>query len=194
MRVISGTARGRQIKAPPGSATRPTADRVRESIFNILGTRCVDARVVDLFAGAGTMGIEALSRGAADAVFVENNRKAAEVIKGNLGLCGMDDSSRLMVNDVFRGMESLARAGEIFDLIFVDPPYGKELAAMTLERLGRGDLCQEDGLVVVEYSRHDLLKEEYGVLRQRRTERYGETMVSFYAPVSGAKVAGPTEG
>lgn len=180
VRVIAGLAKGRHLKAPPGDLTRPTADRVRESIFNILAKRCMGAKVLDLFAGAGTLGIEALSRGAAEAVFVEQNHRAVEIIRENLRQCDFGDVARVIAKDVFRGLAVLSRKGEHFDLIFLDPPYGRGLAARTLQELGEGRLLAPQGMVIAEHSRHDPLAERYGLLHLVRAERYGETMVSFY--------------
>ncbi len=125
MRIIAGQARGIVIKAPPADA-RPTSDRVREAVFSMLGTSCEKARVLDLFAGSGALGIEALSRGADEAVFVEQQRNAAAVIEDNLRRTKLE-RGRVMKADVFAALRRLADAGEKFDLIFADPPYAKKL-------------------------------------------------------------------
>lgn len=121
MRIIAGSAGGIPLKVPQGD-TRPTTDRVREALFSMLGSRVAGARVLDLFAGSGALGIEALSRGAASALFIEHHRAAAEVLRGNLQKTRVAGAS-LRQMDVFRTLAELARAGQVFDLIFADPPY-----------------------------------------------------------------------
>ncbi len=121
MRVIAGSAGGIPLKVPQGD-TRPTTDRVREALFSMLGDRVEGARVLDLFAGSGALGIEALSRGATSALFVEHHRAAADVLRGNLQKTRVTGAS-LRQMDVFRSLAELARAGEVFDLVFADPPY-----------------------------------------------------------------------
>lgn len=126
MRIIAGRAGGIVIKAPPSDA-RPTSDRVREALFSILGTACENARVLDLFAGSGALGLEALSRGATEAVFVEQQRNAGTVIGDNLRRAKLE-GGRVMVADVFSALRRLADAGEKYDLILADPPYAKKLS------------------------------------------------------------------
>lgn len=150
MRVIGGSARGRRLATVPGRGTRPTSDRVRESLFDILGARPVDADVLDLFAGTGALGIEALSRGARRAVLVESARRAAEVARRNLEACGFQDRAELLVQRDRHALPFLARRGNRFDLVFLDPPYARGLSGRALEALGRLRLVAPGGLVVLE--------------------------------------------
>ncbi|MDI3280307.1 MAG: 16S rRNA (guanine(966)-N(2))-methyltransferase RsmD [Bacillota bacterium] len=184
MRVIAGSARGRRLRCPAGREVRPTADRVRESLFAILGGSVEGARVLDLFAGAGTLGIEALSRGAAEAVFVEGDRRVAAALRSNLEATGFLAQSRIIVSDVFAALRRLAGEGGKFQLILADPPYGRGLARRTVEALaswaGKSAGCR----LVVEHSRHDDLPPWVEGLSLVRQERYGETVLSFYQVAS----------
>ncbi|MCR4400694.1 MAG: 16S rRNA (guanine(966)-N(2))-methyltransferase RsmD, partial [Syntrophomonadaceae bacterium] len=135
MRVIAGKAKGRKLKAPAGLDTRPMTDRIKESLFSILGARVPGSRVLDLFAGSGAVGIEALSRGAAWAVFVDRDARAVGVLKENLGTCGMDPAAEVYRSDVQRALQVLEERGCRFDLVFLDPPYAQVR--------GAGDLLRE---------------------------------------------------
>jgi 16S rRNA (guanine(966)-N(2))-methyltransferase RsmD len=182
VRVIAGCAGGLQLKAVPGRATRPTTDRVKESIFGILDPLIEGRRVIDLFAGTGGLGIEALSRGAAQAVLVDKSHQAAEVIRGNLVTTRLAPLATVLRMDCLKALDGLEREeGETFDLIFLDPPYGTGLAQQALERLARWRRLGADPVAVCEHANHDQLAEAYGSLALRRRERYGETIVSFYA-------------
>lgn len=196
MRVVAGRAGGLQLKAVPGRGTRPTTDRVKESVFGILGERCLNARVLDLFAGTGSLGIEALSRGACSATFVERDPGAVRVLRENLRHTGFESVARVIVREVVAALRggASAKGGEAFHLVFLDPPYATDLAAATLERLGREDAPLKDGAVVVaEHSGHGIPPERSGLLKMARRERYGETVVSFYireTPVEPAPEGG----
>ncbi|MGE5508892.1 MAG: 16S rRNA (guanine(966)-N(2))-methyltransferase RsmD [Chitinophagales bacterium] len=189
MRIIAGRAGGLKLKPVPGRNTRPTTDRVKESVFGILGERCVDARVLDLFAGTGALGLEALSRGAARAVFVEKQGSAVKVLHENLRATGLAGEAQVIAGDALAALGRLGAPGgrdaeaaeEPFTLVFLDPPYGTGLAEAALERLGAGGgLLAPGAVVVVEHSNHAVPAEQAGTLRLRRRERYGETVVSFY--------------
>src|SRR5215216_7076393 len=127
MRVIAGNARGRRLKAPKGREVRPTADRVKEALFSLLARDLTGARVLDLFAGTGSLGIEALSRGAAQAVLVDSLAPAAKMIRENLHELGFTERATIWTAPVARTLRSMGRRGEIFDVIFLDPPYGHKL-------------------------------------------------------------------
>ena len=171
MRIISGFLGGRSLACPQGMNTRPTSDRVKESVFSILGEKVRDAKVLDLFAGSGNLGIEALSRGASECTFVENNRVPIEVIK----------------SEVSAFIKRWADRGECekFDLIFVDPPYALDLCKKVLDMIGDCGLLSRDGVVVAEYAVHFPPCEVHSCLRRMREERYGETLVGFYQTVTG---------
>jgi 16S rRNA (guanine(966)-N(2))-methyltransferase RsmD len=154
---------------------------VKESVFGILSPVIEDRRVLDLFAGTGNLGIEALSRGAESAVFVEKSGGAAGVVKANLAAAGLECEATVVVMDAFRALGALAREGRgPFSLVFLDPPYGQGLAAKALEELAVWPALADDAVAVVEHANHDQLAETYGALVRVRSERYGETVVSFY--------------
>ncbi len=152
MRVIAGTARRLNLKTPEGMDTRPTTDRIKETLFNILAPDLYGCRFLDLFAGSGGIGIEALSRGAAEAVFVDNSPKAAACIKENLKLTRLDAKGSFLRMDVLSALSRLD-GGKKFDYIFMDPPYQMEWERRTLEYLTDSDLLSEEGIVIVEASK-----------------------------------------
>jgi 16S rRNA (guanine966-N2)-methyltransferase len=183
MRVISGTAKGRTLKSP-GEATRPITDRVKENLFNILGSHVIDANVLDLFAGAGSIGIEALSRGARHATFVELDREALRAIHQNLELTGLAEHAKVVRLDVFKFIRQSTT--EQYDLIYIAPPQYKELWSETLKQLvGRGFLSDK-GIVVAQIfpkEYHELELNEFVIYDQRT---YGNTMLCFYRKKLGA--------
>ena len=151
MRVIAGNAHGRRISAPRGLKTRPATARIRSSIFSRIDARfdLTGARVLDLFAGSGSLGLEALSRGAARVTFVDSSRAAAVAIAKNLGVFGFADAARMLTADVMRALTDLGAARERFDLVFVDAPYANDLSAAVLAALVEKDLMAPRGLAVV---------------------------------------------
>jgi 16S rRNA (guanine966-N2)-methyltransferase len=179
MRIISGEARGRRLRAPRGAATRPTADRVREALFNVLGG-AAGLTVLDLFAGTGALALEALSRGAARAVLVDHAEPAVRVIRANLEALGYVARARVLRLEVERALRLLAREGARFDLVFVDPPYAGATAATVLAALGAGPLLAPAALVVVEHDAKNPPPDVAGALALRQRRRYGQTEVSLY--------------
>jgi 16S rRNA (guanine966-N2)-methyltransferase len=155
MRIIAGHAHGRRLKAPRGLLTRPTSARARESIFSRLAVRMdLDGvRVLDIFAGSGSLGIESLSRGAAHATFVDSSRDAAAVIHANLAQLELSDRGRVLVSDVHRALGELGRSHESFDLAFVDAPFKDDMSADVLALLAELDLVAPGGWIVVEQSK-----------------------------------------
>lgn len=151
MRVIAGKARSLRLKTIDGMDTRPTTDRIKETLFNMLQPCLPDCRFLDLFAGSGAIGIEALSRGAASCVFVENSRKAAECIRENLRFTHLEDGARVMTEDVWTAIRQLD-GEQPFDCIFMDPPYRKELELEALKALENTTLVDDHTLLVVEAS------------------------------------------
>jgi len=182
MRVIAGRAKGRRLRTVRGYAVRPTADRTKEALFSIVESRfaLVDARVLDLFAGSGALGIEALSRGAARAVFVEQDAAAVRVLRANVELCDFAERARVLPMTVRRALLDLEDQGERFDVAFVDPPYRSGLLAETLHILGTTALLSVNAWVVAERSSEEVPGERYGPLRLTRTRRYGKTSVDLY--------------
>jgi 16S rRNA (guanine966-N2)-methyltransferase len=178
LRIISGELRGRKLASIRGKQTRPTADRVREALFNIVGSRLAGAHVLDLFAGTGALGIEALSRGAKMAVFVENAAPALQVIQKNIASCRLESRATIVRLDIARSLSDLAPLRGIFDLIFIDPPYRCDLIRPTLEQLTQGGLLSPEALIVVE---HDPLEpvEPPQSLETIDHRRYGQTRLSF---------------
>ena len=176
VRVIAGSRKGHRIDAPHGLATRPTADRVRENVFNLVQSWVGDAVVLDLFAGSGAMGIEALSRGAATAVFVEHDADAVRTIEGNLDRLRLT-GARVVRGDVLRTIAQEATAGAKYDLVLVDPPYG--MLTEIQPRLARHlpPLVAADGLVVVET---DARTEPELPLPVRTSRKYGQTRVTLF--------------
>jgi 16S rRNA (guanine966-N2)-methyltransferase len=180
MRIISGTARGRKLLDPPSSlGIRPTSDKVRESLFNILGEKTVAARFLDIFAGTGAVGIEALSRGAREAVFVENHPRARKLIWENLSLTGLTEAATIMPLHYEPALVKLQRKGA-FDIVFIDPPYGTEFALHTLRLLAFYASIATDGEVVVETATRDELPETVKNFTRSSIRRYGDTTLHFY--------------
>lgn len=177
MRVISGKAKGHKLYAPSSARLRPALDRVKEAIFNILFD-VSETRVLDLFAGCGSIGIEALSRGAAFAVFVEEWRPATDSIRRNLSHCKLDQLARIMSMQVSKAIKRLERDGEEFDLIFVDPPYMKDLVNPTLRLIAASSIAKPDSIIVVEHSPKEPIGEICNLaLTDKR--KYGQTSVAF---------------
>jgi len=196
MRITAGSAKGTHLRGPgagrrssPGGV-RPTADRVKDALFNSLAPRLAGARVLDLFAGTGALGIEALSRGAARAVFVERNTRAVAAIRANLAAAHLQEAGQVWRGGVDTELAALERGGAEFDLILLDPPYGQDLPARTLRRLSGSRVLAPGGLVAVEGHWRDDPGEVTGFARVR-TARYGETALWFYAKDGGGKGESP---
>jgi 16S rRNA (guanine(966)-N(2))-methyltransferase RsmD len=180
MRVIGGNAKGRRLKVPKGRSLRPTAARVKEALFNILPHDLSGLEVLDLFAGTGNMTIEAVSRGAVAATLVEVSAEAGRVIRENLKRLGVAEHCRLLNMPVDRALRALARQREVFDIIFIDPPYGQQLIDRTLKVLAQTPLLRDSGVIVAEHSVRDPVAGRYGSLALRDQRRYGDTVLSFF--------------
>jgi len=176
MRIISGTHKGRILKAPKG--IRPTQDNAKKALFDILGGMN-EIRFLELFAGSGSIGLEALSLGAREVVFVEKEQKCFDVIRDNLELCKFSNSS-ITRGDAELALKRFRDQKKVFDIIFFDPPYYRELAKKTLQLLGAYDILAPNGFVIAQHFKKDLLPEIAGVLKLFRQERYGDTVLSFY--------------
>jgi 16S rRNA (guanine966-N2)-methyltransferase len=191
MRVIAGTYRSRILKSLKGLSLRPTSDRLRETLFNVLGSDVAGSKFLDLFAGTGAIGIEALSRGAAEAVFVENHAPAAALIRRNLESLGIRTGATVLAADSLRGLETLAPRKNAktpgYDFVFLDPPYAaaKEYARV-LEFLGSADLVAPGGVVIAEHRRSVDLPEEVRTLHRFRVLRQGGAALSFYRRAAAA--------
>jgi 16S rRNA (guanine(966)-N(2))-methyltransferase RsmD len=182
MRVIAGSARGVRLAAPAGLLTRPTADRVKEALFSIIASRqsLIGARVLDICAGSGSLGIEALSRGAASCSFVEQDRSVVAVLEKNLTKAGLGSRGECLALDAIRGVNLLARQGKMFDIVFFDPPYSSVLYAPVSEVLGSLALMADGGLLVAECSSRNLLPDQLGTLVKIDSRVYGETALEFF--------------
>jgi 16S rRNA (guanine966-N2)-methyltransferase len=182
MRVIAGDARGRKLIAPRGLATRPTLARVRESMFSRLSVRLdfQALRVLDLFAGTGSLGIEALSRGAGHVTFVESARAALIALRRNLDALGFSGRARVLKSDVIRGLEALAAAGESFDLVLLDPPYRKGWGDKVLPRLMELNLLSDDGWVATEVSRLEAAPASLIGLERVSLATLGDHQIALY--------------
>jgi 16S rRNA (guanine966-N2)-methyltransferase len=180
MRVIGGNARGRRLKVPKGQAVRPTSDRVKESLFNILPHDLSGIKLLDLFAGTGNVSIEGISRGAAEAILIDSSDKSAKVIRENLRTVGFTDRASVWIAPVSRALRSLTRQGESFDMIFLDPPYQCSWVQTCLEAIAAGNLLRESGTLVVEHSAREQPNSEYGSLILKDQRNYGDTWLSFF--------------
>jgi 16S rRNA (guanine(966)-N(2))-methyltransferase RsmD len=182
MRIIAGHARGRRLKTRKGSQTRPTADKVKESLFNILAARITGSRFLDVFAGNGGVGIEALSRGAEKCVFIEKNLQCAKIIKDNLLLAGVDHQAEILNLDAKVALASLVKKQQEFDLIFFDPPYHSPQLGPALQDVAT--LLSQDGLVIVEHHALDLSWFSDSSWTRIREKKYGDTALSFLTPAA----------
>ena len=181
MRVIAGRYRGRQLHALPDLTIRPTIARLKESFFNIVQDRVAGCHFLDLCAGSGAMGIEALSRGAAEVVFVESSPQAAAILQRNLTHCGITGGYRLCREDLRQAIPALSRPGHRFDLIFFDPPYFEGLYQPTLELIDRFPLLTQDGVLIADHFKKTVLPDRVGSLHRVRLTRQGDGVLSFYA-------------
>ena len=175
MRVIAGQSRGRKLVSTEGKDTRPTTDRVKESMFNLLAPYVCGANVLDLFAGSGQLGIEALSRGAKSAVFVDSSKDAQSCITENLKNCGFSDKAKLKTTDA---VLYLSGAFERFDIAFLDPPYNRGILQKVLP--GLVNFVSKDGKIVCESSIIDILPQNIGCFTVFKTNRYGKILITTY--------------
>jgi 16S rRNA (guanine966-N2)-methyltransferase len=186
MRIIAGSLKGRRIDAPRWEGLRPTSDKLRETLFNVLAPRIAGARVLDGYAGTGAVGIEALSRGAAHVTFVERDPRAAALIEANLAHCGVTDRYAI-IRARFAGTER-PPGGGTFDLVFLDPPYGATELAAALD--AAGPLVAAGTLLIIEHARRDAAPESSGVLIRTRVIVSGDSGLAFYARATSAGSSG----
>ena len=192
MRVIAGRYKGRRLKGPEGTDIRPTGDRLKETLFNILGPAVRDSVVLDVFGGAGAIGIEAISRGAREVVIIESSESACRLIKHNLGLCGIKTGCRIIQQDVFPAMRFLARQGFKADIVFFDPPYHWKPYADLLEITFIRGLLTQPSRVVIEHHRKAGLPESGDGYRRSRVLRQGDHFLSFYEEDPGPRKSDET--
>lgn len=181
MRITGGNIKGSQLSSFKGLDIRPTSDKIRESIFNLLGQNMEGFNVLDLFAGTGSLGIEALSRGAIRAIFVDNSVKSIKIINKNLEKCDFLSLGLVMKKDLSRGLPKhqpfLERP---FDLVFIDPPYGRGLIPPLLKQISEMKLISENGIVITESRKTDILPDQQNGLTLEDSRRYGETKIDRY--------------
>lgn len=180
MRVISGTARGIPLSAPEGMGTRPTTDRVKENLFNMIQHEIRDKTVLDLFSGSGALAIEALSRGAREAVLVEPDKRCYTVINDNLKRTRLEQLAKVIRLESQEGIRQLQREGRRFDLVFMDPPYAQGWVEITLRQLTELDVLKPGAMVIAEHEYSDPSPEQVGSLRRINLKKYGRTALSVY--------------
>ncbi len=179
LRIIGGVLKGKRLYSVRGTSIRPTADRLRESIFNILSKRVLNSVVLDLFAGTGALGIEALSRGADSVVFVDNRKTALSVLRRNIDSCMLDQKADIVKWNIRKNLNCLRSKKYNFDLIFLDPPYGKNLIKSTLSNLDKSHSLKNGACIVVEHSLFEPIPTDLFVFDLSDQRKYGKTLVSF---------------
>lgn len=179
VRVISGSARGLKLNTPGDDRVRPTTDRVKESMFNIVQDWAYDSQVLDLFAGSGALGIEALSRGASQAVFCDNSLDSIKIIKSNIEKARVADRSQIVSGDFKRCLRDMEAKNQSFDMIFVDPPYYEGLFEEVLDTIRSCKILKKDGIVIVEHDAKKPIGQVEG-LEVYKEKKYGITMLTFY--------------
>jgi len=179
MQVISGSAKGKKLKSPKGNI-RPLSSQAKEALFNILQNRVAGAYFLDLFAGSGAVGIEALSRGATLSIFIELDKKTVRVMRENVEFCGFAGRAEIYALEAVRALKILKKKEAKFDIIFIGAPYGSPNLAKALLELSDGGLLKERGFVVAEHRKQHQLEESYEKLLKFREAKYGETVFTFY--------------
>lgn len=180
MRVVAGERKGMPLKAIAGTTTRPTTDKVKESIFNMIGPFFDGGIALDLFAGSGGLGIEALSRGAEKAIFVEKDGRAFSTLQDNIKKCRYENHAEMFRTDASRAVKGLLKRDILIDYLFVDPPYHKKEYYDLVELLAQGEKLAENAIIVCEHAVEIALPKSYGEFRLNRQETYGSTIVSIY--------------
>lgn len=180
MRVVSGIRKGKILKAVPGSSTRPTTDKVKEAIFNIIGPYFESGLGLDLFAGSGGLGIEALSRGADKVIFVDKDGKAIQTIHENVSSCMFEEQAEIYRNDAERALKAIKKRELVFDFIFLDPPYKKQQLIKLLDTVNNEDLLSATGTIVCEHGSEIQLPDSVGNLVVKKTEKYGIIAITIY--------------
>lgn len=180
MRIIAGEAKGRRIIAPEGRETRPTSDRVKEALFNILMNELPEASVLDLFAGSGNLSLEALSRGAAHCTMVDSSRESVRIIHKNTEMLKYQNLCEVYENDANSALDALSRRSIRFDIVFLDPPYHKDMIPACIEKISKYSLLEDGGVIAAEHDIRDELSERIGNFELYKRSVYGDTILSFY--------------
>ncbi|HEU5141069.1 MAG TPA: 16S rRNA (guanine(966)-N(2))-methyltransferase RsmD [Bacillales bacterium] len=182
MRVIAGACKGRPLKPVPGRSTRPTTDKVKEALFNRIGPFFEGGRGLDLYSGSGALGIEALSRGLDELIFVDRDPKAIATVKENIKHCGFSEKSEVYRNDAHRALKVIQKRDLRFSFIFLDPPYFHQKLASDLEKIDQSGMLETGGFIIVEHHESVKLDDEYGMLSLDSREIYGnKTVISVYS-------------
>ncbi|MCF6461034.1 16S rRNA (guanine(966)-N(2))-methyltransferase RsmD [Clostridium sp. Cult3] len=180
MRVISGSKKGYRLKAPKGKDTRPTEDRIKESLFNILRQIDEESIVLDLYAGSGSIGIEFLSRGAKKAYFVDKSYSSIKAIRENLSHTDLMGKAEIIKKDALKAIEQISSQKVQFDYIFIDPPYGQNLIIKTLQKILREDILKEKGIIIVEHEKELTLEDRIFEFSKSDCRNYGSKLLTFY--------------
>lgn len=184
MRVVSGVCKGRALKAVPGNTTRPTTDKVKEALFNMIGPYFEGGMGLDLFAGSGGLGLEALSRGLDQVIFIDRERKAIQTIYENIQACKMEDKAEVYRNDAERAIKALIKREIRFDYIFLDPPYKKQQLLSLMQKISENRLLKNEGYIVCEHSHDVELPDSVGEFTQYKHEQYGIIAITIYSRFS----------
>lgn len=179
MRIIAGKHRGRRLKAVPGLKTRPTADRVKEAVFSALDGRLWDCRFLDVFGGTASIALEAVSRGAKEAVVIEKDPEALKVIRDNIAACREEHAIQVLSKDVMQALKALAEAQQHFEVIYIDPPYQAGLYEKILALIAEGELLTPDGIIICESAKNTSLMLENSLFCIYKERFYGDTKISF---------------
>lgn len=180
LRVISGKVRGLKLDTPKNEDVRPTTDRVKESLFNIINSYIMDSNVLDLFAGTGSLGIECLSRGASSATFVDVSKDSINIVKSNIKKARVENQSTILNLDFKNAIDRLKAQNSKFDVIFMDPPYYKNMFIDALANIDNANLLAEDGIIIVEHDTKDKFEDKIGRLEKTKEKKYGNTTLTFY--------------
>lgn len=179
MRIIAGYAKGRKLKSPENQDIRPTSDRVKEAIFSMIAFYLPGKIVLDLFAGTGNLGLEALSRGAKFSVFVDNNREALKLVNQNIKLLGYKDKTSVVFSDALKALDLFRKRNEKFDIVFIDPPYRQSLYGEIIQSIAENDIIDRSGILIIEHPADIKLKDEYEGLKKIKEKKYGNTSITI---------------
>ena len=179
MRIIAGEAKGRRLCTPKGFGVRPTTDRVKEAIFSMISPYIQESIILDLFSGTGSLGLEALSRGAKKGYFVDKSRKSIKLTQENIQHMGFQSQSEIRLSDAVRAIEDFVSLGIMFDIVFMDPPYGKGLVLPCMKAINKGKILNRDAIIVIEHDETEKIEiiDHYRILKEKK---YGNTFISVY--------------
>jgi 16S rRNA (guanine966-N2)-methyltransferase len=180
VRIIGGTYRGRKLRTVEGLGVRPTSDRLRETLFNILAPRIRDSRFLDICAGSGAVAMEAISRGAQQVAMIDNSRRACSIIEANLRALGIENEAAIINREATAALKQLAKESKEFDIVFFDPPYASDIYDRVMRLLDEQPLLSADAIIVVEHRVKSPPEDQYGKLRLYREVKQGESALAFY--------------